>query len=204
MNVIDVYFNTTYLNDLINIYNLDLNAYPEYEIRRYKVARAEKSIVTSKEAVQKPIPIYGYICGANRSEIEQNLALLKLAVYGSSGTLKVFQAGQDTIYQATCDDMTEEWNKNTLEVTLNFTANNPYGHELEQTVLNFPNITTSESTFTLIGSSVAPIRPAITLTYNTVTGGTNKTVTIRNAETQIGISITNTFASGDVLSLIHI
>lgn len=199
MNVTDVVFNDIAINALLNVYDLDLNQYPSFDIKRYKVARADKSITTSKEARSKEITVKGYVCGANRSQIELNLALLKLVLLGIRGTLKVFQGGAEVVYLATCDKLTESWNRSVLEVELTFTAGDPYGKMQPATTLALPSITTSTHSFTLSAGSTVPVRPQLSLEFVSVTGGTNKTVSIVNSTTNIGISITNDFATGDVL-----
>lgn len=195
----EVLFNDVKLSTLMTVDDLDLNQYPDYEIRRYKVARADKSITTSKEAVSKEIPIIGRICGANRGAIELNLALLKLLVFGISGQLQVKQAGSDVIYTATCDNITESWNRSVLNVELIFTAGDPFGMVIPATVLELPNITTASSSFSLPVFSSVPVKPEINLVFNSVTTGTNKTVSIVNSSTNIGMSINTDFATGDTL-----
>jgi len=201
MNPREVYFNDIDLSAVMTIDNLDVNQYPNFDIKRYKIARADESVTTSKEAVSKEITISGRICGTSRSTIEANLALLKLILAGIRGQLQVKQAGLDIIYTATCDGIGESWDKSVLLVELTFTAGDPYGIATNQTVQAIPNITSATESFTLTSNSSVPIKPEITLTFDSVTDGTNKTVSITNSSTNIGISINTTFTTGDVLYL---
>lgn len=199
MNVTDVYFNDVPINSVMDVRIVDLNNYPEYEIRRYKVARADRSITASKEAVKKEITVNGRICGSNRGDIEAKLAILKLMVYGIRGQLKVLQAGSEVIYTATCDAIAQRWNSSVLEVDLTFTAGDPFGRIQPSQTISLPNITSASQSFTLAAGSTIPIRPQITLNFTDATDGTDKTVSLLNSDTNIGISITNDFADGDVL-----
>lgn len=199
VNPTDVYFNGAYLNALLDIYNLEVNNYPEFEIKKYKIARADKSVITAKEAVEKEIVVLGKICDTTRVEVEQFLVLLKTALLNINGQLKVYQAGYEVNYVSTCTQISQRWVGNTMMVALTFVASNPYGVASPATVLNLPNITTANETFTLVGFSSAPIRPQITVNYNSITDGTGKSVTIRNAVTQIGITVNEDFVTGDIL-----
>jgi len=199
MNPTDVLFNDVPLSNLMEVENLVLNNYPDYEIRQYKVARANKSIVTSKEAVSKNLSVIGQICKSTRAETESFVALLKLAVFGINGVLMVRQAGFDVSYNATCTEVNLNWDGSLVLVTLNFLASNPFGKVEPAQVVNFPSITSANQSFTLAATSTTQINPVITLSYTGITGGTGGSVTIRNAETLSGITITNDFATNDVL-----
>jgi len=201
MNDTDVFFNGVNLQGLLGaqLYNLDALDYPNYEIRQYKVARAERSVATSKEAIDKNIRVNFRINNCSRSQSELTLTVLKLQVYQVSGLLQLKTSTFDVQYRATCNEVNHRWVGRNLMIEMVFLCATPYGSANEATTVALGAITNPTESLTIQAISVPPIRPQITIFYSSITGGTGEQVTLRNATTNVGITIQNDFASGDVL-----
>jgi len=201
MNTPNVTFNDFVINDLpgVEVEYYDANQAPEMEILQYKVARADRSIITNKSAVQKRIPVYLRVCNGNRAGTELTIALLKLTLLEVQGVLDLEQVGSRVTYTATCTEISIEFEGKIAYVTLTFTASDPFGKLAGENIIAFPNITTASTTFPLTSTSTVTIRPAITILFDSVTDGTGESVSIRNSATNQGITVTNDFSTGDTL-----
>lgn len=86
------------------------------------------------------------------------------------------------------------------QIELEFLASDPIGIDISSTQIFSENVTSSSSTKNFVlGGSFEWQKLLITLTLNSVTGATNKTITIDNPATGQTLTITSTFANGDVL-----
>lgn len=200
MNLTEVKFNGVDLNAVVDVYNLDVNRYPDFEIREYKIARANLSVITSKEAVSKDLFVYGKLCSATRAQTELLFAVLKLIVFGVNGQLEVTQAGQKINYTATCEELNQRWVGTNMMIEMKFVASDPYGYA-QATQLPITTITTATATKDLAVASTVTIQPRITLNLDSVTDGTGKQITLRNGLTNVGITINEDFTTGDSLHI---
>jgi hypothetical protein len=183
---------------LVNSYNA-----PQREVRSHKIARANKSIVTSAEFSTKQLIVEGVVGGDNDPAIAEQTwgSVLKLA------RAENFTATFDKRYQTVTYNGCNLYSTSTtrhggfIEFVLTFEAADPIGL-LGSLQLLQPNLATTATdswSLTVIGDM--PACPIISLSFSSVTGGTNKTVTVRNSDTGRGISVTRTWASSDVMEI---
>lgn len=203
MNEYTVTFEQNVLNNLpgVDLYNHDFNRTPERDIKINKLARRDMSIITSSEYTQKTIYVYAEVCGGTRAETEANLTTLKQVIQPQNGNLRVTQGGIETEYTATVNEFNPEFDGAIAYVTIVFLASDPLGSSVDQ--LEFANFSTTSSNASQTGffEGSGTTEPVINLTFTTVTGGTDKTVTVANARTSQGIRITADYVSGDVLTI---
>lgn len=203
MDTYTVTFEQNVLNNLpgVDLYNHDFNRTPERDIKINKLARRDMSIITSSEYTQKTIYVYAEVCGGTRAETEEALTTLKQVLQPQNGNLRVLQGGIETEYTATVNEFNPEFEGAIAYVTIVFLASDPLGSSVDQ--LEFVSFSTTASNASQTGyfEGSGTTEPVIAITFTSVTGGTNKTVTVTNGRTSQGISINAIYVSGDVLTI---
>ena len=204
MHTTNAYFNNYNLNSLpgVRIVNYDVSELPDRILTDNKLARANRSLLTSAEYSAKDIQVTGYVGGADHGTVQLNFDRLKGRVQDFEGLIRVAQGDTDVEYTGTLNQIIKEMVGPNIKFTLVFKCSNPIGRDaVGRALFNPVNITTSTLTlpFQVDGSFIAS--PRFSFVFTTITGGTNKTVTLLNAATNKGIKVTRNWASGDILSI---
>lgn len=199
---IQVTFNDNDLNQVsgLTITNREVNLLPNRELQSYPLAKADKSILTSSNYLNKKITIEGAITLSSRALAEQSLDLLKSLVQDQQGSLKVLEAGDIRTYYATMSAMSTRLSGGYVRFGIEFLCSDPLGYHVGQEILIAGTANTNSTAvipLTVAGSYKA--EPEITANISALTGGTTKTVTLANAADNIGISVTRTWTAGDIL-----
>src|SRR5690606_34334597 len=128
------------------------------------------------------------ICSGSRAETEETITRVKSLVQLQNGNLQIEQNGELVEYTATMNEFDIEWEAGTAYVTLTCIASTPIASTVQPTNIASTNITSSSTTvgLSIDGSYLA--EPQITVTINTVTGGTAKELSIINAGTNAGLT----------------
>lgn len=176
---------------------------PEREVKLNKIARRDKSIVTSAEYSSKEVSIFMEICGDTRQGSENIITQLKAILQPQNQQLTVEVGGSEVEYVATMNQFNIEWKAYHAYIEIVFVCSDPIGkYTTEQTMLNQTGITVSTANYDLLyveGSATA--YPYIVVTINTLTGGTSKSVTILNASTYQGMTVTRSWSANDILEI---
>lgn len=178
-----------------------MTSMPVRNLVRSKLARADLSVLTSAEYVEKTILIHGIVAGSNRDDIEVKFETMKALLQIPESNIEVTQSGDQVNYIGTLNSISSEPFGRHLKFTLGFLCANPIGYHRDlTTALNVTNTEASESyDLTILGSYKA--RPVIRVTIDSLTGGTDKTIQVINQETLQGISVTRTWSTNDVLTV---
>lgn len=182
----------------------DVNGYPNRNLSTHKVARADKSIVTSAEFSSKNIVLSGNLKASdgNRSTAESQWQTVKSYLGQQEKELVITQYGQDVAYTATVARISDTFTGGYLEWQIEFFCADPIGRDLSvSTFIDSKTITTAtdNSNVTVEGSHYAS--PVITEVLNSGTGLTSQSVTVKNAETGLGITVTRTWTAGETLEI---
>lgn len=183
------------------LYNHDFNSLPQRGLNINKLAREDKSILTSAEYSSKEVPINLHLYGCTRAEAELVLRNLKAVMQLTNRELVVNQAGEETKYIATLNQVSHEWFGGKVKVTLIFTCSDPIGQATTPTESIDENNTAQSANFALDieGSFIA--EPVISLTFNSITSGTGATITLKNNIIGQGISLTRDWVTGDLVTI---
>lgn len=201
MNPYDVIFEQNNLNGLpgVMVTNHQFNKLPSREIAINKLARRDMSIITSSEYSQKEILVFADVCGGDRGETEAVLTLLKQLVQAQNGKLQVMQNGYEVQYTATMNEFNFEWLGTKAIVTIQFIASDPLGRTVDLLTFATYTHTAAQSSVTGVFTGSGTIEPVISLTINSVTGGTGKDINIFNGRTNQGITLTGNWNAGDII-----
>lgn len=150
---------------------------------------------------EKPIYIAGYFDGETPEDAQLMYDVLAAVVNRQKRPLIVPHAGSTRQYIATPQNciLEEPDGLNRLTFSFEFVVPSGASRDTNTTTLVSQVVTTPSTSLplTVLGSDVA--RPLITLTYTAVTGGTNKTVSIRNGRDFIGLTIQRNWVAGDTV-----
>lgn len=151
----------------------------------------------------KPIFLSGYYTGDTVSDVQSMYDTLTQALNRQERPLTIPHAGSTRTYTATPENVVIKQPKGLNRITFTFEFVVPEGSSEEETAVTFidETITTASTTisFSILGS--VPARPLINLIFTSVTDGTSKTVTLRNARDFIGLTFSRTFVSGDTITI---
>lgn len=192
----------------VNLFNHNFTDLPNRKVQIHKIARRSLSIVTSSEYESKEIRVFMDICGGTRAETEEIVTTVKALTQAQNGSLKAWQGNSLTEYTATLNEFNTVWNSANAYCELVFIASTPIGEASQvETLFNLSGVTgsTAAADFTVGGSFNA--QPTITITITSVTGGGGASISLVNALTNQGITITanqpgfGSFDTGDIIEI---
>ncbi len=181
----------------------DFNQLPSRQLNIYKLARANKSVLTSAEYSSKDATVNFILKGCDRGEAEAVLQTLKSYLRPVNAPLIVSQGGIDITYNgATLNELNMRWVSNKIIITIVFTIADPIGFEdSDSTFLATTNVTTSSASYAVDNDGSFDAEPVINIIINTVTGATDQSLSVKNEETGQGITLTRTWANGDTVEI---
>lgn len=165
-----------------------------------KIANKSGAVLVQSDLGTKPITLEGEYTGATREDADLMYDILTGVLNRQERPLIVPHAGGTRQFTATPENIVIDEPNGLNRITFSFEFVVPSGaSDGTETVqlINEAGITTATTTIPLDVSGSVAARPTITITFNTVTGGTGKTVTIRNARDFIGLTFARDFVSGD-------
>lgn len=177
---------------------------PKRDLRLFKKARADSSILTSAEYSDKPIVIKGVIPGGNQTNAETKYNDLLSYLQTTNADLIVERAGMSITYKkvSLLQASIKSFVGGFCDFELIFVAANPIGLEGVDTQLIQPKlITASTNTSSISVGGTYKALPIFTITVSSVSGATNKAITLSNAVTGVGITVIRTWAANDILKI---
>lgn len=188
------------LIDGVDLFNHNFNSLPVRDIKMNKLARRSLSIITSSEYSHKLVPVFMEVCSGARADTEDTLTFVKSLVQAQNEQLVVLQGGAEVVYTATMQEFNIEWDGPKAYVEIIFVASDPVGREsVSQELASTTGITVASSAVNMTVEGSATAYPVITVTINSLTGGTAKQITIANGMTNQGITIERTWSALDIL-----
>lgn len=149
----------------------------------------------------KPIYLEGYYIGSSPVDTQQMYDVLAAVLNRQERPLVLPHAGLKRQYIATPQNaiIQEPDGLNKLTFSFEFVVPKGSSEDVLETTLIDTNTTQQSTTIPLNVTGSVEARPLIVLTYGTITGGTGKTVSIRNAKDYIGLTIERDWATDDTI-----
>lgn len=196
-----VFYNSTNLSTLpgVKVTSYNVTEMPTRTLNNSKLARADKSLLTSAEYAKKSIFVTGFVGGANRDIMEQNYDVLKGAIQLPEGQIKVTQGGSNVYYTGTLNAITKTYTGPTLGFVFEFVCSDPIGLDVDSTTLITDTVTTSSQTWIINVAGSYKALPVIKATINSLTDSGDNTISFQNAATGTGIKIEQNFNAGDII-----
>lgn len=153
---------------------------------------------------EKVIVTEGHINAPTRADMEIARDTLLFRLQPNNATLDIAQATGVRRYTATMQNIIfTHVERGLMKFSVQFATSSPFGQDVLETTLELGSHTTSpkDYTFTVGGTYNAELVLAVAL--ETVTGGSNKTISISNPASGEQISITRTWENNDSI-VIHV
>jgi hypothetical protein len=201
-----VLFNGTNLETVEGLTVLATDPYrpPKRTIHMSDLIRTDKSVHNSANSSQRLIAIRVGITRTSRELLQASIDTLMRIIQPINKILLVPQGtGRRKYYCTYSDSDVDKDGGSYIEITLLFECSDRNGYNENPTLLASITGYTSANRTDLMqfGGSTLWQQAVITITYTSVTGGTNKTVLIGNSNTGEQVSITRNWVSGDLLQV---
>lgn len=195
--------------DLSTISGLRILATTAYQPAKRKlatsdIARTNRSTIDSAFYNKRTVSIGIGINRATRDLVEQSLDSLYTILQGREKILQVKQSGGNRQYTATYSDTVFKVEGGAyIEAALVFETSDHFGYDANPTLLlQVSGYTSGQRTDALtVGGSAPWQQPIITLTLTSLTGSSTRSVIIGNGATGQAVTISRTWASGDVIQI---
>lgn len=202
---INVSFNGTSIQtNNILISDIGHDQLPTKKIYQETLTRADGGKITGIQYTDKSISLEGIIVGTSITDLDSRIDALKNTLSGQDQNMDIDYNGSTRRYIATLVNIIisrKDMGVMSAAFSAEFTLDNPFGRDTSTTtLLSGATITTTPSiqTFTAIGGTYTA-HPAFTVTLNSGTGLTSKTITLTNTSTGQFTSVTRTWTAGDIL-----
>lgn len=198
-----LYYNNFNLSTFegIAIYNHDFMQMPSRNLTRSKLARADRSVLTSAEYAEKTIIIEGIATGDTRAEMDINYQRLMGVLQVPEGTIRVTIGTSQVQWVGTLSATSYQFVGKHIRFSFSFLCSNPIGSDRLTSTLLDVTVTDPSTTHVIQVDGSYKALPVIKVLVNSLTGGTNKTIQVLNSNTNQGIQVTRTWAAGEILTV---
>lgn len=169
-----------------------------------EIARTNKSKINSAFYNKKTVVIRVGISRATRDLLEQSIDSLMQILQGVEKDLVINQSGATRKYTSTFSDSAMRAEGGAyVEMDLFFETSDHFGYDTAATLLTqVSGFTSAQKTTQITVGGSAPWQvPLITVTLTALSGGTSKYVIIGNDNTGQAVTISRTWAAGDVIEI---
>lgn len=180
----------------------DTFPYPSRDVRNSHIANSNLSVTTSAFFTGRKLGVRGVIARSRREELDSSISELRRILKSKNQTLQLPVFGeQRQFYQVTVSNIAfKDVRGGYAEIDIELTATDPYSYKLTSVQpLDLVNVTVPTKSTQITFNGTASQVPIITYAIDSLTGGTNKTVTIQNEATGVSISVQRTWSASDVM-----
>lgn len=201
--MIPVWFNSINLDNISGVFLTKrlVHSIPLKAVNTMKLTNADGSKTISAFYNTREIVVEGIIGVASRALMETARDSLLAVLTGTEQVLELDQSGIRRKYTATVSNIVfSEAKGGYVTFTITFLCADPFGYDTritEPSLAGAITVKDSQKSFSILGTYEA--LPLITVSVNSVTGGTSKQITISNARTGAGIYVSRTWVGNDVL-----
>lgn len=187
----------------VTVVDTDVLSAPTNRIQADQLAERDGALVVKQQFDSKTFTVSGTLRASNPTDFEILTDVFKAAIAKRNQPFDIAHAGGTRRYLASAQNIIiTQRGPSGAGFSVQFLSPDGMGWDINSSPL-IPATTLSQSAQTvafIVGGSYKA-EPYVKLTVNTVTGGSNKTMTIGNASTLRTVSITRTWANGDVLEM---
>lgn len=176
---------------------------PTNRIQADRLADADGALIVKQQYDSKQITLEGWLRADTLAEFESLRDTFLAAISIKNQALDIDYGGSTRRWLVNYQNAVVAKRSNTsARFSLQLLSPDGMGWDLTSTaLLSSENITTSPVDVAISVGGTYTCEPLITLTISTVTGGTSKTVTLRNGTSLRGIAITRTWTASDTLEV---
>lgn len=176
---------------------------PDREIQAAELAGRDGALVVQQRYRSKRFSIRGHIQKPTRVEADQARDAFLVAVSTKNTSFDIDHGSSIRRYLASANNVgLTRPTPTTFLFDVEFLSPDGMGWDIDTTQILAPtNVSTTAASIPITVGGTYQSEPMITLIMSSLTGGTNRTVTVRNGETMRGLSITRDWSLGDTLEI---
>ncbi|MDI9934681.1 phage tail family protein [Rhodococcus sp. IEGM 1351] len=182
----------------------DVYSSPRNNVQADKLAESDGAVIVKTAYEPKTFTAEGYLRTDTVEDTQRLMDDFKVALSVPNQAFDIDHAGDTRRYVATAQNViiTNPRGRTRAGFSVEFLCPSGVGSDTYASVLlASKNFSTSTATLGITAGGTYQVEPIITLTVNTVTGGTAKTITVNNDVTRRGLAVTRTWSNGDVLEI---
>ncbi len=196
-------------NDITTVTGLTVLKTNPYQPAKRKLnnmalARANRAKINSGFYDKRTLTVRVGITRTTRDLLESSLDSLMTLLQGLEKPLVLRQAGASRQYTASFSDaVIDQEGGSYIEMDLVFETSDHFGYDTSTTLLDqVLNFTSGSKTDSItVGGSAAWQQPTITVTINSFTGTSTRSVVIGNGGFGMAVTVARTWTAGDVLEI---
>jgi hypothetical protein len=202
-NSLQTYSPTTRVGIITN--DIDFSDIATKSMSMFPIANSNLSAISSVNYPNKTITITGGVSGSSASDLDSRLDTFRGYFIGTDKNLDITYNGSTRRFIATANtvNITRGANGKYATFSIEFICTSPFGTDTSNTTaLSATGRTGSSYSDAYIFLGTAPAQlPVITITINSLTGGTGAYILVGNDDTGQQIIVTNNFSADDVLEI---
>lgn len=182
----------------------DLYNAPENNIQADALAERDGSLIVKQQFGSKSFTVNGYLRATSDAALESLMDTFKQAMAVKNQPFDIDHAGSVRRYLGSArNDIISRQGPSTAAFSVQFFSADGVGWDTSSSpLIAATSVTQSVASIPFTVGGTYKAEPYIKVTVNTITGGgTNKTMTLGNANSLRSISIVWTWAAGDVLEM---
>lgn len=181
----------------------DLYSAPTNNIQADELAERDGALVVKQQYGKKNFTVNGYLRSTTAAGLEVLMDAFKAAIAQKNQPFDIDHAGSIRRYLGSAvNDIISRSGPSSAGFSVQLLSPDGMGWDTDSSsLISSTNVSQSAATiaFTVGGSYKA--EPYIRVTINTATGVTSKTLTLGNSQTLRTVTITRTWANGDVIEM---
>lgn len=187
----------------VTVTGTDVYSAPQNKIQADTLAESDGALIVKQQYTSKTFSVEGYLRADTIAALEALIDRFKVAMSQKNQGFDLDYAGGVRRYLASYQNMIIAKRSNTTaSFSVELLSPDGMGWDVDSTALIEPTgLTSSNVTLPIDVGGSYMAEPIIQVALNTVTGGTNRTVSISNATTLRGMAITRDWAAGDMLEI---
>lgn len=181
---------------------IDNNSFPQRNLNSFSLANADGGTTSSAFFGSRNITISAVIARQSRELLDQSISNLREIVDKVNQTLRLPVESTHRDYRnVTLSSMSlQDSSGGYTSITLGFVASDVFGYDTISTeLLNVVNLTSGNKSYPVTVEGTASQLPIITLTLDSATTTSNRSVTFTNPATGVSISVQRDWTASEVL-----
>lgn len=190
--------------DGVRVIDTDVYSAPPNKIQADALAERDGSLVTQQQYDSKPFNVSGILRKDTQVELEELLDTFKQAMARKNQAFDIQHGTGIRRYLASAQNIIiSRRGLTSAAFSVQFFSPDGMGWDLESSdLISSTNLTASNVTVPLTVEGSYRADPIIRVTVNTISGGSpSKTISLSNASTLRTLSVTRSWAAGDVLEI---
>jgi len=186
------------------VVDTDVDSAPTNNIQADELAERDGALVVKQQYTSKPFTVTGYLRKNTPEELDTLMDVFKGAMAIKSQPFDIEHAGSVRRYLASVKNniLTRRGSLTSAVFSIEFLSPDGMGWDTaSRSLISSTNVTSSNASLPLVVEGTYKAEPIIRVTINTVSGSTAKTLSVGNANTLRTLSITRTWAAGDVIEM---